>query len=152
MVKKDAYRFIPLSKSRACRVQTPLSVFHDRGKWRGWHTSHTILSNGISPRKEPNVIKFACYAGREFNSRGGRLLREAWHTGSNSCNRCIELHPAYRVLRYRLSNRGRPNRSPSGTRTRREERTTAGYDQTPQDQRPTTVVLSNAPSRVSQTR
>ncbi len=27
-------------------------------------------------------------------SKGGRLLREAWHTGSYSCNRCIELHPA----------------------------------------------------------
>ncbi len=31
-------------------------------------------------------------------SKGSRLLREAWHTGSNSCNRCIELHPAYHVL------------------------------------------------------
>ncbi len=31
-------------------------------------------------------------------SKGSRLLREAWHTGSNSCNRCIELHPAYQVV------------------------------------------------------
>ncbi len=51
------------------------------------------------------------------HSKEGRLLRVAWHTGSNSCNRCIELHPAYQVLRYRLNNRGRPNQCQSGTRT-----------------------------------
>ncbi len=50
-------------------------------------------------------------------SKEGRLLRVAWHTGSNSCNRCIELHPAYQVLRYRLNNRVRPKQCLSGTRT-----------------------------------
>ncbi len=67
------------------------------------------------------------------------MLREAWYRGSNSCNCCIELHPAYQALRYRLNNRGRPDRSQSGTRTRRGERTTAGNHRTPQDQRPTTA-------------
>ncbi len=106
------------------------------GAQRGRPPARKYLSSVGTHRLERTNLRFGNVRVIDIGqSKCGQLLRDAWHTGPNSCNRCIELHPAYRVLRYRLSNRGRPNWSQSGTRTRREEKTTVGDDQTPQDQR-----------------
>lgn len=34
---------------------------------------------------------------------GGRLFKEAWHSGENAVNRHVDLHPAFRALRHHLS-------------------------------------------------
>ncbi len=71
--------------------------------------------------------------------KGGRLLRVALHTRSKSNNSCIELHLVFQILQHRLQYRGRPYRGYSSTKIRREERTTADIDQTPQEQQLTTA-------------
>ena len=40
--------------------------------------------------------------GRE-KTYGGRLFKEAWHSGENAVNRHVDLHPAFRALRHHLS-------------------------------------------------